>query len=94
MVFLAGMTCETVPMLKGQVADILPRADALLKENGCDWTNVVHVSFFLHRDENLQALFGAVAAAAPLPLDNAEVEFVEGYSRPNKLVEIEITARR
>jgi hypothetical protein len=35
-----------------------------------------------------------VAALAPLPLDNAEIELVEGFSRPGKLVEIEITARR
>jgi hypothetical protein len=29
-----------------------------------------------------------------VPLDNAEIELVEGYSRPGKLVEIEVTARR
>ena len=33
-------------------------------------------------------------AAAPVPLDNAEVEWVDGYSRPGKLVEIEVTAKR
>jgi enamine deaminase RidA (YjgF/YER057c/UK114 family) len=94
MVFLAGMTCETFPTLKEQIADILPRAGALLKENGCDWKDVVRVSFFLHQDEKVDALLAGVAATAPIPLDNAEIEFVEGYSRPNKLVEIEITARR
>jgi len=94
MVFLAGMTCETVPTLKEQVADILPRASVLLRENGCDWKNVVRVSFFLHQGETVEALLAGVAATAPIPLDNAEIEFVEGYSRPNKLVEIEITARR
>jgi hypothetical protein len=31
---------------------------------------------------------------SPVALDEAEIEFVEGYSRPGKLVEIEITARR
>jgi hypothetical protein len=29
-----------------------------------------------------------------VPLDNAEVELVDGYSRPGKLVEIEVTAKR
>jgi len=77
-VFHAGMTNEHVPTLKEQCAEILPRASARLKENGCDWNNVVRVSFFLHRDESVAALFAAVAAAAPVPLDNAEVEFVEG----------------
>jgi hypothetical protein len=35
-----------------------------------------------------------VAALAPVPLEHAEVEFVEGFSRPGKRVEIEITAGR
>jgi enamine deaminase RidA (YjgF/YER057c/UK114 family) len=94
LVFLAGMTCEHYPTLQEQCTDILPRAHALLKENGCDWRNVQHVSFFLQQDEKADALFRAVTAAAPVPLDSTEIEFVEGYSRPNKLVEIEITAAR
>jgi enamine deaminase RidA (YjgF/YER057c/UK114 family) len=94
MVFLAGMTCETRPDLAGQCADILPRAAALLAETGCAFENVVRVSFFLQRDEAPLALLRIVAELAPLPLDNAEVELVEGFSRPGKLVEIEITARR
>lgn len=94
MVFLAGMTCETYPTLKQQYEDILPRAGTLLKEAGCDWKHVVRISFFLHKDENPEALLKGVAATAPVSLDHAEIEFVEGYSRPNKLVEIEITARQ
>jgi enamine deaminase RidA (YjgF/YER057c/UK114 family) len=94
MVFLAGMTCETHPTLQAQYADILARADALLRETGCDWRNVVRVSFFLQRQQDPEALLAGVAALAPVPLDHAEIEFVEGFSRPGKLVEIEITARR
>jgi enamine deaminase RidA (YjgF/YER057c/UK114 family) len=94
MVFLAGMTCEHYPTLQEQCADILPRAAALLKETDCGWTNVVRVSFFLHKSQDPDALLASVAKVAPIPLDNAEIEFVEGYSRPGKLVEIEITARR
>jgi len=94
MVFLAGMTCEQYPSLKQQYEDILPRAGALLKEVGCDWRNVVRISFFLHKDHDPDALLTGIAKTVPVPLDNAEVEFVEGYSRPGKLVEIEITARR
>ena len=40
------------------------------------------------------ALLASVRNTAPVPLDDAEIEFVEGYSRPGKLVEVEITARR
>jgi enamine deaminase RidA (YjgF/YER057c/UK114 family) len=94
MVFLAGMTCETQPTLQAQCADILPRAGALLAETGCDWSNLVRVSFFLHQDQDADALLAAVAALAPVPLEHAEIEFVEGFSRPGKLVEIEVTARR
>ena len=94
MVFLSGMTCERYPTLRAQCADILPRAGALLRETGCDWRNVVRVSFFLHRDQDPDALLSGIAALAPVPLEHAEIEFVEGFSRPGKLVEIEITARR
>jgi enamine deaminase RidA (YjgF/YER057c/UK114 family) len=94
MVFLAGMTCETQPTLQAQCADILPRAGALLQETGCDWRNVVRVSFFLHEDQDADALLAGVAALAPVPLEHAEIEFVEGFSRPGKLVEIEVTARK
>lgn len=94
LVFLAGMTCETAPTLKAQYEDILPRAGALLRETGCDWKDVVRIAFCLHQDEDPDALLRGVAATVPVALDNAEIEFVEGYSRPNKLLEIEITARR
>src|SRR6516225_3613067 len=84
LVFHAGMTNDEFPTLKEQCAEILPRAGARLKENGCDWHNVVRVSFMLHKSENPQ----------PVPLEKAEIELVEGYSTPGKLVEIEVTARR
>jgi enamine deaminase RidA (YjgF/YER057c/UK114 family) len=93
-VFLAGMTCETLPTLREQYADILVRAGTLLKETGCGWRNVVHVAFFLHRSEKPQALLEGIAATGTLPLDDCEVEQVDGYSRPGKLLEIEITAKR
>ena len=94
MVFLAGMTCETLPTLREQYTDVLTRAGALLVETGCGWRNVVHVAFFLHRSEDPKALLDGVAATGTVPLDNCEVEQVDGYSRPGKLIEIEITAKR
>ena len=94
MVFLAGMTCETLPTLREQYTDVLKRAGALLTETGCDWRNVVHVAFFVHRSEDPKALLDGVAATGTVPLDNCEVEQVDGYSRPGKLIEIEITAKR
>jgi enamine deaminase RidA (YjgF/YER057c/UK114 family) len=93
MVFLAGMTSEKAT-LKEQYEDILPLAGKILKETGCEWANIAKVSFFLHHEQDPDALLSGVAATAPVPLGDAEVEFVEGYSRPGTLVEIEITARR
>jgi enamine deaminase RidA (YjgF/YER057c/UK114 family) len=94
MVFLAGMTCDTRPTLKEQYEDILPRAGKLLKEAGCDWRNVVGISLFLYKDQDPDALLTGIAKTVPVSLDSAEIEFVEGYSKPNKLLEIEITAKR
>ena len=94
MVFLAGMTCEELPTLPEQYKDVLNRACVLLHETGCGWKEVVRVSFFLHRQEDPQALLKGVAATIPVPLDNTEIELVEGFSRPGKLVEVEITAKR
>jgi len=93
MVFLAGMTCADFPTVPEQIADILPRAGALLRETGCGWSDVVRVSCFLHKDQDPEVLLTAMAKTAPVPLDNAEIEFVEGYSQPGKLVEVEITAK-
>jgi enamine deaminase RidA (YjgF/YER057c/UK114 family) len=93
-VFLAGMTCETPPTLREQYTDVLTRAGALLAETGCTFANVVHVAFFLHRSEEPTALLDGVAATGTVPLATCEVVQVDGYSRPGKLIEIEITAKR
>jgi hypothetical protein len=55
---------------------------------------VVRVSFFLHQDQDPDALLAGIGGLAPIPLEHAEIELVQGFSRPGKLVEIEITARR
>ena len=94
LVFHAGMTNDELPTLKEQCAEILPRAGARLKENGCDWHNVVRVSFMLHKSEKPQSVLDIASTIVPVPLENAEIELVEGYSTPGKLVEIEVTARR
>jgi len=94
MVFLAGMTCEEHPTLKQQYEDILPRAGKLLAEAGCNWHDVVGISFFLHKDQDPDTLLTGIAKTVPVALDNAELELVEGFSRLGKLVEIEITAKK
>ena len=93
MVYL-GIEGEPDGSSERQARGLFERAGARLKENGCDWKNVVRISFFLHESEEPQAVLAHTAALVPVSLDHAEIEFVAGYSRPNKLVEIEITARR
>lgn len=93
LVFLAGMSSER-PTLKDQYEDILTRAGALLAETGCDWKDVAAISLFLHRSKDPEQLLRDVAAFVPVPLGNAEIEFVDGYSAPGKFLEIEITARK
>ena len=93
MVFLAGQTSE-LPTFSEQVDEILARVPGLLEEAGRGWPQVTAVSFFLHRDIAPDVLFAAIAARAPLSLGSVDLEQVDGYSKPGKLIEIEITARR
>jgi enamine deaminase RidA (YjgF/YER057c/UK114 family) len=92
-VFLSGVTSE-VGTLADQMADILPRIEGSLVDAGASWAQVVHVSFHLHTSckvADLRALFqDAVSARVP----SVEYAFVEGYSLPGKLIEIEVTANK
>jgi enamine deaminase RidA (YjgF/YER057c/UK114 family) len=91
LVFLPGMTCEE-PGLAVQCRDILSRVGALLEETGCSFERVVRASFYLHRDADLDELLELVTSLTSLSLDHAEIERVDGYSRPGKLIEMEFTA--
>lgn len=93
MVFLPGMTCEE-PGLAVQCRDILSRAGAVLEETGCGFDRVVRASFYLHRDADLDELLEHVTSLTDLSLEDIEIERVEGYSRPGKLVEMEFTAMK
>jgi hypothetical protein len=48
----------------------------------------------LHKSEKPQSVLDIASTIVLAPLENAEIELVEGYSTPGKLVEIEVTARR
>ena len=91
---LSGNTSE-LPTLKEQVTqDILPRVDTYLKEGGSSWKQVVNVSCYMHesqKPEELRAHFKTIANPFPVRF---EIFFVEGFSSPGKLVEVEVTAQR
>ncbi len=91
--FLSGVTAE-VGTLPEQVADILPRIEASLLDAGSSWAQAVQVSFFLHRGEDpdeFKRLFRETVSADVPAMDHS---FVDGYSSPGKLVEIEVTGLR
>ena len=94
MVFLAGMTCETLPTLREQYTDVLHarRRAAHRDRLRLEERRARRVLPAPERDP--KALLDGVAATGTVPLDNCEVEQVDGYSRPGKLIEIEITAKR
>ena len=100
LVFLSGVTWDT-GTLDEQLDVILPRIDGSLQDAGASWAHVVKLSCFLHRSQTVQALrtglqsvlgaqrgtlLGEAASTA------VEYSFVDGYSTPGKLIEIETTA--
>lgn len=91
---LSGNTSQ-LPTLEQQVTrDILPRITSYLAEAGSSWKQVVNVSCYMHESqqpEELRAHFRTMADPFPVRF---EIYFVEGFSSPGKLVEVEVTAER
>jgi hypothetical protein len=81
-----------LPDLEAQLADILPRIGGSLKDAGSSWEKVRRVSFYLHRSESVERLRQLFARHVSAPLEGMEYCFVDGYSSPGKLCEIEVTA--
>jgi len=90
-VFLSGVTA-VLPTLENQLADILPRIEGSLKNAGSSWDKAVKVSFFLHRSQKLENLQGLFKKTVREEIPQMEYAFVDGYSSPGKLIEIEVTA--
>src|SRR5262245_60499466 len=102
LVFLSGVTWDT-GTLDEQLDIILPRIDESLLHAGASWANVVKLSCFLHRSQTVQALrrgllrvLGTERGKLLSGKTSVAVEygFVDGYSTPGKLIEIETTAVR
>jgi len=99
-VFLSGVTWDT-GTLDEQLDVILPRIGGSLQDAGTSWAHVVKLSCFLHRSQTVQDLqtgirrvLGAecgtlLSGETPTAV---EYSFVDGYSTPGKLIEIETTA--
>lgn len=102
LVFLSGVTCDT-GTLDEQLDVILPRIGGSLQDAGTSWAHVVTLSCFLHRSQTVQDLRtgilrvlgaeGRTLLGGEVPVA-VEYSFVDGYSTPGKLIEIETTAVR
>lgn len=91
-VYLSGVTSE-IPGLREQLDDILPRIQGSLTDAGSSWENVVKVSFYLHRSQKHESLKEMFEETIKINIPQVEYSFVDGYSSPGKLIEIEVTAQ-
>jgi enamine deaminase RidA (YjgF/YER057c/UK114 family) len=91
LVVLSGVT-SVVPTLAKQLADILPRIAGSLKDGGSSWERVERVSFYLHQSETIERLKELFVSHVKVVIPQTEYVFVDGYSAPGKLCEIEVTA--
>jgi enamine deaminase RidA (YjgF/YER057c/UK114 family) len=90
-VVLSGVTA-VLPTLEEQLANILPRIGGSLGDGGSSWEKVQRVSFYLHRSQTIEALKELFAYHVKALIPQTEYVFVDGYSAPGKLCEIEVTA--
>jgi enamine deaminase RidA (YjgF/YER057c/UK114 family) len=90
-VFLSGDS-DDAPTLADQVNAIVPRLSASLEDAGTSWDKAVKISFFLHRNQNLNRLKELFKAIVDVEIPHLEYAFVDGYSREGKFIEIEVAA--
>jgi len=90
-VILSGVTA-VLPTLVEQMADILPRITQSLVDAGTSWERVARVSCHLHRSQQPAALKELFGQWVKVDVPQFEYAFVDGYSTPGKLIEIEVTA--
>jgi enamine deaminase RidA (YjgF/YER057c/UK114 family) len=90
-VVLSGVTA-VLPTLEEQLGNILPRITGSLKNGGTSWEKVERVSFYLHRSQTIEGLKQLFTGHVKAVIPQMEYVFVDGYSAPGKLCEIEVTA--
>ena len=90
-VVLSGVTA-VLPTLEEQFANILPRIAGSLNDGGASWEKVERVSFYLHRSQTIEGLKELFRRHVKAVIPQMEYVFVDGYSAPGKLCEIEVTA--
>ena len=91
-VVLSGVT-STLPTLQEQVTEIQRAVEGSLEMAGVGWQQVVKISSHLHRSQSLGDLRALLIPMTDGGSAELDFGFVDGYSTPGKLVEVEVTAR-
>jgi enamine deaminase RidA (YjgF/YER057c/UK114 family) len=90
-VVLSGVT-TVLPTLEEQFDNIIPRIAGSLRDAGSSWQQVARVSFYLHASQPLEKLKAVFDRHVQTSIPEREYCFVDGYSSPGKLCEVEVTA--
>ena len=90
-VVLSGVT-TVLPTLEEQFDNIISRIAGSLQDAGSGWEKVALVTFYLHRSQPLERLKVIFDRYVKAVLPTREYCFVDGYSSPGKLCEVEVTA--
>lgn len=93
LVFLSGNT-DTAPRFEDQLAAIYAKIMRSLGEAGCHWPDVVGATAFVAKSLDGPAARAALYKRFPDVAAPWTITTVAGFSAPEKLVEIEVTARR
>jgi enamine deaminase RidA (YjgF/YER057c/UK114 family) len=91
LVYLSGVT-STLGTLAEQAGEILGLIGGSLEAAGSSWAQATKVSFYLQREETEAEMAKLFTDTVNAPNAELEYAFVEGYSAPDKRVEIEVTA--
>jgi enamine deaminase RidA (YjgF/YER057c/UK114 family) len=89
--FVSGFTSE-LDRLEDQVSGVLGDIDDVLKAASTSWKQVVRLSVYVSRTQNLEVLKNLLREANRLELSKTEFEFVDGFARDKGLLEAEPTA--
>jgi hypothetical protein len=90
-VVLSGVT-TVLPTLEEQFDNIIPRISGSLSDAGSSWQKAARVSFYLHASQPLEKLKSVFGRHITTVIPEREYCFVDGYSSPGKLCEVEVTA--
>jgi enamine deaminase RidA (YjgF/YER057c/UK114 family) len=89
--FVSGYTSE-LDRLEDQVSAVLDDIDEALKAASTSWNQLVKLSVYVSKTQNLELLKNLLREANRFEFSKTEFEFVNGFARDKGLLEAEPTA--